>query len=150
MSTTDVTVECPHCGEPFQLTEALAAPLLDAERDKLNAEARRFVARERAQVEAKAKAATEAEYAEERKAMQESMADRDLRLKEATIAELAARKAKAEADAAKRDVDLIVERKVQEVLLAFWLEHKHSKDQILQMYLNRVYFGSGAYGVEAA
>lgn len=43
-----------------------------------------------------------------------------------------------------------VERKVQEVLLAFWLEHKFSKDQILEMYLNRVYFGSGSYGVEAA
>jgi len=41
-------------------------------------------------------------------------------------------------------------RKVQEVLLAFWLENKYSKDQILEMYLNRVYFGSGAYGVEAA
>lgn len=43
-----------------------------------------------------------------------------------------------------------LERKVQEVLLAFWLEHKFSKDQILEMYLNRVYFGSGSYGVEAA
>ena len=40
--------------------------------------------------------------------------------------------------------DRTLERKVQEVLLALWLEHKHSKDQILQMYLNRVYFGSGA------
>jgi penicillin-binding protein 1A len=46
--------------------------------------------------------------------------------------------------------DRTIERKVQEVLLALWLEHKHSKDQILQMYLNRVYFGSGSYGVEAA
>jgi penicillin-binding protein 1A len=43
-----------------------------------------------------------------------------------------------------------IERKVQEVLLSLWLEHEHSKDQILEMYLNRVYFGSGAYGVEAA
>lgn len=43
-----------------------------------------------------------------------------------------------------------LERKVQEVLLAFWLEHEHTKEQILEMYLNRVYFGSGAYGVEAA
>ncbi|WP_274626636.1 transglycosylase domain-containing protein [Arvimicrobium flavum] len=46
--------------------------------------------------------------------------------------------------------DRTLERKVQEVLLALWLEHKHSKDQILEMYLNRVYFGSGSYGVEAA
>ena len=41
-------------------------------------------------------------------------------------------------------------RKLQEVMLAFWLEHKFSKTQILDLYLNRVYFGAGAYGVEAA
>jgi len=41
-------------------------------------------------------------------------------------------------------------RKLQEVMLAFWLEHKFSKAQILELYLNRVYFGAGAYGVEAA
>jgi penicillin-binding protein 1A len=43
-----------------------------------------------------------------------------------------------------------LKRKVQELMLAFRLEHKFSKDQILEMYLNRVYFGAGAYGVEAA
>ncbi len=43
-----------------------------------------------------------------------------------------------------------VSRKIQEVILALWLEHKFSKDQILELYLNRVYFGGGAYGVEAA
>ena len=41
-------------------------------------------------------------------------------------------------------------RKIQEAILAVWLEHKYSKDQILELYLNRVYFGSGAYGIEAA
>ena len=41
-------------------------------------------------------------------------------------------------------------RKLQEVELALWLERKHSKTEILELYLNRVYFGSGAYGVEAA
>ena len=41
-------------------------------------------------------------------------------------------------------------RKLQEVELALWLERKHSKNEILELYLNRVYFGSGAYGVEAA
>ncbi|MFC0210752.1 transglycosylase domain-containing protein, partial [Chelativorans intermedius] len=46
--------------------------------------------------------------------------------------------------------DRTIERKVQEVLLALWMEQKYSKNQILEMYLNRVYFGSGAYGVEAA
>jgi len=43
-----------------------------------------------------------------------------------------------------------LERKVQELIMAFWLETKFTKDQILEMYLNRVYFGSGAYGVDAA
>ena len=43
-----------------------------------------------------------------------------------------------------------VSRKLQEVVLAFWLEHKFSKAQILELYLNRVYFGAGAYGVEGA
>jgi len=43
-----------------------------------------------------------------------------------------------------------VSRKLQEVALAFWLEHRFNKSQILELYLNRVYFGSGAYGVEAA
>jgi penicillin-binding protein 1A len=41
-------------------------------------------------------------------------------------------------------------RKIQEAILSIWLEQKYSKDQILELYLNRVYFGSGAYGVEAA
>src|SRR5579871_5521488 len=41
-------------------------------------------------------------------------------------------------------------RKIQEAILALWLERKYSKDQILELYLNRVYFGSGSYGVEAA
>jgi len=43
-----------------------------------------------------------------------------------------------------------VTRKVQEIVLAIALEQRYSKDQILGMYLNRVYFGHGAYGVGAA
>ena len=42
------------------------------------------------------------------------------------------------------------ERKVQEIWLAIQLERIYSKDEILEMYLNRIYFGNGAYGVEAA
>lgn len=41
-------------------------------------------------------------------------------------------------------------RKAQEALLALWLERNYTKDQLLELYMNRVYFGSGAYGVEAA
>src|SRR6516165_9891649 len=43
-----------------------------------------------------------------------------------------------------------MQRKLQEAELALWLERKHAKNEILELYLNRVYFGSGAYGVEAA
>jgi penicillin-binding protein 1A len=46
--------------------------------------------------------------------------------------------------------DRNIKRKVQEMLLALWLEHNYTKDQILTAYLNRVYLGSGAYGVDAA
>lgn len=39
---------------------------------------------------------------------------------------------------------------MQEVILSLWLERQYSKDQIFEMYLNRVYMGAGAYGVDAA
>src|SRR3954452_21869982 len=41
-------------------------------------------------------------------------------------------------------------RKAQELILAIWLEARFSKKQILELYLNREYFGAGAYGIEAA
>ncbi|KAA6205464.1 MAG: penicillin-binding protein [Candidatus Tokpelaia sp.] len=46
--------------------------------------------------------------------------------------------------------DRTFDRKSREAILALWLEYKFSKRQILEMYLNRVYLGSGAYGAEAA
>ncbi len=42
------------------------------------------------------------------------------------------------------------ERKIQEMLLAMWLEANLSKNEILTLYLNRIYLGAGTYGVEAA
>ncbi len=41
-------------------------------------------------------------------------------------------------------------RKAQELLLALWLEQRFTKDQILTLYLNRMYLGAGTYGVDAA
>ena len=41
-------------------------------------------------------------------------------------------------------------RKIQEAMLAVWIERLYTKDQILTGYLNRVYFGEGAYGIDAA
>jgi penicillin-binding protein 1A len=46
--------------------------------------------------------------------------------------------------------DRTYRRKVEEVLLALSLEYRFEKDQILELYLNRIYFGAGNYGVEAA
>src|SRR5207302_10075906 len=46
--------------------------------------------------------------------------------------------------------DKSVERKFKEAVLALELERRYSKDRILEMYLNQIYFGHGAYGVEAA
>ncbi len=43
-----------------------------------------------------------------------------------------------------------LKRKIQEAILAVWLETQLTKDEILSAYLNRVYLGGGAYGVEAA
>jgi penicillin-binding protein 1A len=43
-----------------------------------------------------------------------------------------------------------LKRKVQELMLALWLERTFTKDEILSIYLNRVYLGAGLYGVEAA
>ncbi len=43
-----------------------------------------------------------------------------------------------------------IDRKIKEGIIAFKLENKFTKDQILEMYLNQVYFGSGAYGAESA
>lgn len=43
-----------------------------------------------------------------------------------------------------------LKRKIQEALLALWLERELTKDEILSAYLNRVYLGSGTYGVDAA
>jgi penicillin-binding protein 1A len=46
--------------------------------------------------------------------------------------------------------DKTLHRKTQEAVLAFQLERRYTKDEILELYLNQVYFGSGAYGVESA
>ncbi|HWU55891.1 MAG TPA: transglycosylase domain-containing protein, partial [Rhizomicrobium sp.] len=42
------------------------------------------------------------------------------------------------------------DRKMQEAMLALYLEQRYSKNQILTLYLNRVYFGAGVFGIEAA
>ena len=46
--------------------------------------------------------------------------------------------------------DRSLERKIKELLLSFWLEWRFTKDELLAIYLSRVYFGAGAYGIDAA
>src|SRR5262245_295563 len=46
--------------------------------------------------------------------------------------------------------DRTLRRKGQEMLLALWLEQRFTKNEILSLYMNRVYFGAGTYGVDAA
>jgi penicillin-binding protein 1A len=46
--------------------------------------------------------------------------------------------------------DRTMARKLEEAIYAIWLERRFTKDEILELYLNRVYFGGGTYGVEAA
>ncbi len=46
--------------------------------------------------------------------------------------------------------DQTIQRKIQEAFIAVEMERQFEKDEILEMYLNHVYFGSGAYGIEAA
>ncbi|MBT7582647.1 MAG: penicillin-binding protein, partial [Kordiimonadaceae bacterium] len=48
------------------------------------------------------------------------------------------------------NADKTLKRKIQELMLGFWLEMKLDKQEILTIYLNRAYFGAGAYGVDAA
>ncbi|OAT85197.1 transglycosylase domain-containing protein [Desulfotomaculum copahuensis] len=46
--------------------------------------------------------------------------------------------------------DRTIKRKVQEIMLGFELTHRYSKDEILEMYLNKIYLGDGVYGIGAA
>ena len=46
-------------------------------------------------------------------------------------------------------MDRTLRRKLQELILAGRIERQYSKDRILELYLNKVYFGDGLYGVEA-
>lgn len=46
--------------------------------------------------------------------------------------------------------DRTITRKIQEVFLALQLERQYTKQEILEMYMNQIYFGQGAYGVQAA
>jgi hypothetical protein len=110
----DMTVECPHCGESFELNAALAARLLESERKKADAEVQRRVEAEGAEIAKRAAAATEAKFNAKLKAMEALASEKDAKLLEAQKAELALRHEREVLAQAKREVDLTVQRRVDE------------------------------------
>ena len=110
---SDIIISCPHCRESFQLTKALAEPMLEEERRKLRAEVEHQIAAERDQTEAATKAAVDAAIAAERQAAATAMAERDAQMDAAKQAELSALQAKEAADKARRDITLEVQRQVE-------------------------------------
>jgi hypothetical protein len=115
---SDLKIDCPHCGGPIELTEALAGPMLEAERRKAVAEAERKFATERKVIEEAAAEKARAEGAARIKELESAAAAKNAEIEKAHEAELAAIKAKQEADEAKRNVDIEIARQVAERTVA--------------------------------
>lgn len=109
---SDLTIECPYCNESFELTGALAAPIVEAERRKVAAETARHIEAERAKIDAQAKVDAAAQFEAQIKANQAALAEKDRQVEVAKVAELAALKAKTAAEQAKQDVELVIERRL--------------------------------------
>lgn len=71
-------------------------------------------------------------------------------LKNGTLAEGASTITQQLAKLTHLSAEKTIRRKLEEIYLAFQIEQAYSKDEILEMYLNTVYFGRGAYGIQAA
>jgi hypothetical protein len=112
--SNELTIDCPNCGEAFALTEALAGPLLEVERKRARVDAQRAVEQERAAIAAAARKEAETEFATELQARDATIAERDSKLRQAQQAELAARKATEDAERAQQEVELTVQRRVDE------------------------------------
>lgn len=110
MSSLEIT--CPHCEGTFELTEALAAPLVEVERQKARTEAQRELNTERAALVERAKAEVADEMTAKLEASAAALATADERAQAAQAAELAALKAKDDAEQAKRETELSVQRQV--------------------------------------
>lgn len=105
-------INCPHCGGDFELTEALAAPLLQAERGKVDAEVKRRLQAEIADVAVKARAAAEAEAALKVRAAEAQADESAKKLREAQVRELAVRKERECLEQEKNAIELTVQRRV--------------------------------------
>jgi hypothetical protein len=111
---SEMNIKCPHCGELFELNEALTAPLLESERKRSEAEVARRVETERAVIEKKAADAVAAEYAAKLSAVQATVAEKDAKLLEAQKAELAVRQDRERLAEERRQVELTVQRRVDD------------------------------------
>jgi len=112
MSTMEIN--CPHCGEGFELTEALAAPLLEAERAKIDNEVKRRLQAEVTSAEAKGRAAAEAEAAVKVRAAEGMAAESASKLREAQAQELEVRQERERLVQDKAAIELTVQRRVDE------------------------------------
>ena len=108
----ELTIDCPNCGQGFELSEALAAPMLEAERRKARAEGAKVSDAEREAIAAAAKEAAAGEHAVEIQAKDDALAEQAARVKAAEAAELVARQAKKNADDARERIELDVARRV--------------------------------------
>jgi hypothetical protein len=105
-------INCPHCGDAFELTEALAAPLLEAERQKVNAEVKRRTHAELAEAVAKARTAADAEAAVRIRAAETQAEESAKKLRDAQAQELAVRQERERLVQEKAALELTVQRRV--------------------------------------
>jgi hypothetical protein len=110
--SNELTIDCPNCGQGFELTEALAGPMLEEERRKARDEGSIVSAAEREAIAAAAKEALACEHAAEIQAKDNALAEQAATVKAAEAAELAARQAKRDADDARERTELEVVRRV--------------------------------------
>lgn len=108
----DVNFPCPHCGEHIELTEALAAPLIQAERAKIDELVQKRLGEERKQIADQAAERAKEDFDRQMRDKESELQKRDEQVKQAQQLEREARNAKVQAEAALRDQDLIVERAV--------------------------------------
>ncbi len=111
---SDLKIECPKCNHPFELTEALAGPLLEVERRKARTEAEQNLGARTEEAVAKALEKARAEAAVTVASLEQQKQAAEAEVEKARDAELAALKAKQEAEDAKRSVELEVARRVAE------------------------------------
>ncbi|MEI6239634.1 MAG: DUF2130 domain-containing protein [Planctomycetia bacterium] len=133
---SDPTITCPHCKTEVRLTESLAAPLVEATRAKYEAKLeseRAAIAKAEAE---KARLALRADIEEKAKDLADLkvvLAERDAKLVEAQKAQTDALKKQRELDDARRELDLSVEKKVQESLAAARAQAKQEAESDLKL-----------------